>query len=99
MTIKKMLSVALFVTAILSTSTSVAYAQAQKTDTNIVFDKSNVQMLKIEPKQTAVVIGISEANMQDFNNNPTPDKIKSFMQTIAPEYGVDWKLVYAIGLP
>lgn len=97
MTIKKMLSIALFVTAVASTSTSIAYAQAKKTDTNIVFDKGNAQMLKIQPKQTSIVIGISNANMQDFNDNPTPDKIKQFMQAIAPEYGVDWKLVYAIG--
>ncbi|AKM82807.1 TPA: hypothetical protein DD449_00035 [Candidatus Berkelbacteria bacterium] len=97
MTIKKILTISLSVAAIFLASTAIAQAKSNKPESNIVFDKGASQMLKIEPQKTEIIIGVSEADMKDFNENPTPEKIKAFMQSIAPEYSVDWKLVYAIG--
>lgn len=97
MTIKKMLQLALILLTIFVGSTSIVHAQNQKIETNIVLNKDGGQLLTINPKKTEIVVGISNADMADFNQNPTPEKIKQFMMTVAPEYGVNWKMVYAIG--
>ena len=97
MTIKKILQLALILATVFVASTTVAHAQNEKTISNIVLNKTGSQPLTIQPKKTEIVLGISNADMAEFNQNPTPENIKRFMATIAPEYGVDWKLVYAIG--
>jgi len=97
MTIKKILQLALILATVFVASTTAAQAQNEKSITNIVLNKSGSQPLTIQPKKTEIVLGISNADMAEFNQNPTPENIKRFMATIAPEYGVDWKMVYAIG--
>jgi len=40
---------------------------------------------------------VPQVDMNKVNIEHDPEAIKAYMQQIAPEYGVDWKLVYAIG--
>jgi len=63
----------------------------------IVFNKKLAFPLGITKAQTNVVVGTSQNDMNQLNQNPNPEAIKNFMCAIAPDYGVDWKLVYAIG--
>jgi flagellum-specific peptidoglycan hydrolase FlgJ len=79
------------------TNVKQAKAEQLKNPIVITFNKGSIDPLQTAPKKTEIIIGISNDQMDEFNQNPTPDKIKQFMQTIASEYGVDWKLVYAIG--
>ncbi len=72
-------------------------AYNQPYDTQISFNQANADILAISESKTNIAPGVSQADMDDFNNNPDPEKIKRFMQQIAPEYGIDWKFVYAIG--
>jgi hypothetical protein len=63
----------------------------------IILTNNPVNMLTVAKAKTEVITGISKNDMDSLNQNPTPELIKQYMCTIAPEYGVDWKLVYAIG--
>lgn len=97
MTIKNLFTSTLALAATLIIITSVAQAKNQQLNTQISFEKGKINPLVLMPKKTEIVIGISRADMDEFNRNPEPEKIKQFMCSIAPEYGIDWKLVYAIG--
>lgn len=97
MTINKILISTFILAALFLTSTSVVSAKNQQLNTNITFSKGDINPLAIGPRKTEIVVGISEEDMNLFNQNPNPEMIKKFMCSIAPEYGVDWKLVYAIG--
>ena len=66
-------------------------------DTQITFNKGNTDMLAISESKTNIIPGVSQADMDDFNQNPTPEKIQEFMKSIASNYNIDWRLVYAIG--
>lgn len=79
------------------TSISIVKAYNKPYETRIVLNKENYNLLVIAEQKTEIVSGISQADMDDFNQNPTPEKIQNFMKSIALQYGVDWKFVYAIG--
>lgn len=97
MTISKILTLTFVLAAFMITFTGIAQAKEQKFESQLSFNKTNTNPLTIESKKTEIVIGVSQEDMDQFNQNPDPEKIKKFMHAIAPEYGVDWKLVYAIG--
>ncbi|MFA6493327.1 MAG: glucosaminidase domain-containing protein [Patescibacteria group bacterium] len=62
-------------------------------ETRIKLDTNNAQLLTLPEKKVEVY---SAGSREDLNNLD-PEAIKGLMQAIAPEYGVDWKMVYAIG--
>ena len=99
MTINKILTLTFVLTAIALTLTGISQVKAKQLDTvsQISFTQGSILPLSTKSEKTEIVVGISNDQIDNFNQNPTPDKIKQFMCTIAPEYGVDWKLVYAIG--
>ncbi len=70
-----------------------AEAEKPQSETRIQFNQNNVQPLTLTEKKVEVY---SAGSREDLNNL-NPEAIKGLMQAIAPEYGVDWKLVYAIG--
>lgn len=90
------LFVVTFVGMVALATFAVAYANNQSYQTNISFVKKSYPLAIVQSK-TEIVPGISSATLDDLNQNPNPDNIKAFMEAIAPEYGIDWKLVYAIG--
>ena len=94
MTIKNII----YLTAIIFTLSLVPVSAKEKqVDTRIVLDKNSTKLLVVENPKTEVITGISKDSMDELNNNPNPELIKQYICSIAPEYGVDWKLVYAIG--
>ena len=66
--------------------------ERQKYETQIKFQET-AEVLTLDEKKVEV---FSSGSRQDLNNLD-PEAIKGMMQAIAPEYGIDWKLVYAIG--
>lgn len=68
-------------------------ANKTKTETRIQFNQNSIQPLSVSDKKVEVFSAGSREDM----NNLNPEAIKGLMQAIAPQYGVDWKLVYAIG--
>lgn len=64
----------------------------QKYETRIRFQQT-AQPLTLKEKKVEV---FSAGSREDLNNLE-PEAIKGMMQAIAPEYGIDWRLVYAIG--
>jgi len=86
----------LFVIAIF-TVIPVGTAKNKIFDTRIALDKNQPFPLTIHDKKTVITSGIAKADMDRLNQNPNPEIIKSFIQSTATDYGVDWKLVYAIG--
>lgn len=67
------------------------YVTAVKLDTNNPFVLS-------EPDKTVKIsAGISQYDLERRGLAYDPEEIKLLIQEIAPEYGVDWRLVYAIG--
>jgi len=73
-----------------------AYADENYT-TNLTFDQNQIMPLVINDKKTEIQPGLARIDIDKLNNDHDPEAIKAFIQQIAPEYGVDWKLVYAIG--
>lgn len=63
----------------------------------ITFNKHSAYPLSIVQPKTEVITGISYNDINQLNQNPNPESIKKFMCAVAPSFGVDWKLVYAIG--
>ncbi|MCL5407263.1 MAG: glucosaminidase domain-containing protein [Patescibacteria group bacterium] len=72
---------------------SASSAQKPQYETRIQFNQNNVQPLALADKKVEVY----SAGSREDVNNLNPESIKGLMQAIAPQYGVDWKLVYAIG--
>lgn len=67
------------------------YVTAVKLDTNSPFILS-------EPDKTVnIPVGNSQFDLQRRGLAHDPEEIKLLIQEVAPEYGVDWRLVYAIG--
>lgn len=63
----------------------------------IAFNTFNFFPFSLNTKQTEINSGLSQEEMNKVNIDHDPEAIKAYMQQIAPDYGVDWKLVYAIG--
>jgi hypothetical protein len=72
-------------------------AKAYDSGSLIAFDHNQYFPFSLMAKKTEVDPGISQVDMNKVNIDHDPEAIKAYMQQIAPEYGVDWKLVYAIG--
>jgi hypothetical protein len=78
---------------------SVGLAHAQdNSGSNLIFNATQAFPIVLTNNQTQIVPGLAQAEMDEVNINHDPEAIKIFMQQIAPEYGVDWKLIYAIGV-
>ena len=97
MTIKQLLITSFLLVSVIFATASVAKAESKNYDTNIVLKTGDANLLTINDRKTEIVAGISNEDMNALNQNPTPEMIQSFMRSIAPEYSIDWKMVYAIG--
>lgn len=75
----------------------VGTAKNKTFDSRISLNTSSASPLVLNDKKVEIVDGIANVDMATLNENPNPEMIKLYMKTIASEYGVDWKLVYAIG--
>ncbi len=92
---QSILALVLFTILIVFTPTQSAKAY----DVNSVLSLNTAQYFpfNIAPKPADVKPDVPQVDMNKVNIDHDPDAIKAYMQQIAPEYGVDWKLVYAIG--
>jgi hypothetical protein len=86
-----------FLTIAFILSITLTYAKDKNYQTRIRFDKENPNMLVLEDNQVELHPGLSKDQLNELNMAYDPEMIKVYMQEIANEYGVDWKLVYAIG--
>ena len=97
MTIKQLFITSFISASILFAFAGTAYAQTAEYDTKVTLDAAQAVPVEIGTKKTEISLGIAQEDIRQLNTNPTPEMIQNFMKTIASEYGVDWKLVYAIG--
>lgn len=98
MTYKNMFIISIFTfTLAVILTIPVTSAKSKPFDTRIALAKNQPMPLVIGEKKTEITSGIAKADMDRLNQSPDPEIIKSYIKTIAPEYGIDWKLVYAIG--
>lgn len=74
-----------------------AKGHGEKYNTNLKFDQNNPDLLVLGERKIVIEQGLSKENIKELNSNPSPDQIKLLMKSIAGDYNVDWKLVYAIG--
>lgn len=72
-------------------------AEKSSFETNIKFDPNSPEILVLADKQVKVTQSLSRAEVADGLDNIDREIIKSYMQDLGREYGVDWRLVYAIG--
>jgi hypothetical protein len=99
-TLRTSLSVLVGLIMIIVAFTTIGLVEAYANEdykTNISFDQNQVMPLVITDKKTEIQPGLARIDIDKLNNDRDPEAIKAFIQQIAPEYGVDWKLVYAIG--
>lgn len=75
----------------------VGTAKSKTLETRISFNTTKANPLVLNDKKVEIVDGISNEDMARLNSNPDPEMIKLYMKSIADQYNVDWKLVYAIG--
>jgi len=66
-------------------------------DSRVVLNADNINPLSLETAKTQIQPGIAKDDIDRLNQTADPELVKKLMQEIAPEYGIDWKLVYAIG--
>lgn len=65
---------------------------------NIIFDQNQLFPVVLTQNNINIQPGLATVDMNKLNVGHDPEAIKAYMQQIAPQYGVDWKLVYAIGV-
>jgi hypothetical protein len=75
----------------------VAISKPQKYQTAIKFDQTSPNVLVADNKTISIISAPSRIAVSDGTRGLNPEAIKALMREIAPEYGVNWKLVYAIG--
>ena len=87
-----------FMIAILS-AIPIIYGKTNQKEfkTDLKFEPNNPQILVLADKQVKVTRTLSRAEVSDGLDNMDREIIKSYMQDLGQEYGVDWRLVYAIG--
>jgi len=74
-----------------------AIQKPQSYQTSLKLNTESADVL-VAPSQTVNLITVpSRLDQTNATRALDPQAIKALMQEIAPEYGVDWKLVYAIG--
>ena len=83
--------------AVLTGSTSSAHAEVTSGPKLVLNSTQAIPVILIN-NQIQIVPGLAQADMDKVNVDHDPEAIKTFIQQIAPEYGVDWKLIYAIGV-
>ncbi len=70
---------------------------ADSKQTTVKLDTNSAFVLT-EPDQTVnIPVGMSRSELASSGLAHDPAQIKLLMQEIAPEYGIDWRFVYAIG--
>jgi len=76
-----------------------AKSQGEKSDfqTNLKFNPNSPQILVLADKEVKVTQSLSRAEVADGLDNMDREVIKAYMQDLGQQYGVDWRLVYAIG--
>ncbi len=72
-------------------------AKPQPYQTAIKFDPTSNYPLVTNSEAMAVISVPSRADIGDSARGLNPEGLKALIQQIAPEYGIDWKFVYAIG--
>ena len=72
-------------------------ADDTKTETNLVLDKNSPNLLVLKDAKTEIKPGLAKADIDKLNNEKDSEAIKAYIQEKADDYGMDWKLVYAIG--
>lgn len=65
--------------------------------TNLKFEADNPQVLVLANKQVNVTRSLSRAEVADGLDEMDREILMSYMQDLGQQYGVDWRLVYAIG--
>ncbi len=83
--------------AAISIAIPLTVAKPQPYQTAIEFSPTSANPLVMESNEVVVVSVPSRAEIDNGVRDLNPDTIKELMQELAPEYGIDWKLVYAIG--
>ena len=66
-------------------------------DATYVLDYHQAIPLILNCRKVEIMPGLAQVDLNKVNVDHDPEAIKTFIEQIAPEYGVDWKLVYAIG--
>jgi len=66
-------------------------------DSHVVLNTGDVNPLSVATAKTEILPGIAKDDIDRLNQTADPELVKKLMQELAPEYGIDWKLVYAIG--
>lgn len=66
-------------------------------ETQIKFTPDKINPLSLDTKETRVVQGVAKVDLEQMNASTDPALIKDYIKELAPDYGLDWKLVYAIG--
>lgn len=77
------------------------YRQNQSTysakQTTVKLDINSPFILNEPSKTTNIQVGKSKIDLEKLGLSHDPIEIKVLIQETAPKYGVDWRLVYAIG--
>ncbi len=92
-----LLAIALMVFSLVVAFTPISSVKAFDSSSLVAFDKNQLFPFSQTAKATEINSGMAKIDMNKVNIDHDPEAIKAFMQQIAPQYGVDWKLVYAIG--
>lgn len=77
---------------------SIAKAQNQPYKSNLSFNQNKLNFLTINDKNVEIKPGLAKADMEKLNTERDPEAIKAYIQELGNQYGIDWKLVYAIGV-
>ena len=100
-TLGRRLSTALTVALIALTFTGLAglvqAADDTKAETSLALDINNPSLLVLNDAKTEIKPGLAKADIDKLNIEKDPEAIKAYIQEKADDYGVDWRLVYAIG--
>jgi len=75
----------------------IANAQMSTYKSNVCFNKDSIDFLTVSNKQVEIKPGLAKVDIDKLNNERDPEAIKAYIQQLGEEYGIDWKLVYAIG--
>ena len=94
--VKTPLLLALAIAVILSVNLVSVYAKSDY-KTTINFDKNQMQPLVLSNRQVEIEPGLAKIDVDKLNIERDPEAIKAYIQQLGSEYGVDWKLIYAIG--
>ncbi|KKQ90868.1 MAG: hypothetical protein UT15_C0003G0043 [Berkelbacteria bacterium GW2011_GWA1_39_10] len=72
-------------------------SKAANYQTDVKLNTNQPLLLELPEKKVEIKTGMSKIDLEKRNLSYDPETMKAMIQEIAPEYGVDWRLVYAIG--